>query len=110
MSEKFTTTQFVKAIPGTGGIVSAIAKVVKCDWHTAKKYIDEHPTVKQAWEDERNLITDKAKHNILKSIDNGDLQMSKWWLSVMDEEFITKQRMEMVGSIVVEWDDSENND
>jgi hypothetical protein len=95
MADKFTVTQFIKAIPGTGGIISVIAKTVNCDWHTAKKYIEEHPTVKQAWTNERNQITDRAKHNILKAINDGDLQLSKWWLSVMDEEFIEKQRHEL---------------
>ena len=95
---KFTVTQFVDAIPGTGGIISAIASKVGCDWHTAKKYIDEHPTVKQAWDDERSKITDKAQHNIIKSIQGGDLQMSKWWLQVMDAEFIPRERTELTGA------------
>lgn len=86
MSEKFTVTQFIEAIPGTGGIVSAIASRVNCDWHTAKKYIDIHPTVRQAWDDERKKISDKARHNIIGAIHEGDLQMSKWWLQVMEQE------------------------
>jgi predicted transcriptional regulator len=98
LAEKFTTTQFIEAIPGTGGIVSAIASKVNCDWHTARKYIDEHPTVKQAYDDERSKITDKARHNIVKSIHDGDLMMSKWWLQVMDEEFLPKQRQELTGA------------
>ena len=101
---KFTADQFIKAIPGSGGIVSVIASVVKCDWHTARKYIDEHPKVKQAWEDERKNITDKAKHNIIKSIHGGDLQMSKWWLQVMDDEFTDKSKLDVTSngeSIVV---------
>ena len=32
--EKFTAEQVVQAIAGTGGIVSAIAKKLDCDWHT----------------------------------------------------------------------------
>ena len=93
----FTTQQFIDAIPGTGGIVSAIASKVNCDWHTAKKYIEEHPTVKQVYDDERNKITDKARHNIIKSIQGGDLQMSKWWLQVMDAEFLPRERLEQTG-------------
>src|SRR5512145_2765925 len=94
----FTTDQFIAAIPGTGGIVSAIAAKVGCEWHTAKKYIDEHPTVLQAWHDERSKINDKAKHNIIKAVNEGDLQMSKWWLQVMDEEFLPRERNEITGA------------
>lgn len=95
---KFTITQFLKAIPGSGGIVSVIAKSVGCDWHTAKKYIDEHSSVKRAWTDERNIVTDKAQHNILRAINEGDLQMSKWWLSVMSDEFAEKSKLDIASA------------
>lgn len=89
--------------------MSAIAQAVGCDWHTARKYIDEHPTVKQAWENERNKITDKARHNIVKAIHDGDLQLSKWWLQVMDDEFVPRQRNELTGvdggPIIIDWGD-----
>lgn len=42
----YTAAQFIEAIPGTGGIISAIAKRVGCDWITAKKYITELITKK----------------------------------------------------------------
>jgi hypothetical protein len=32
---KYTAEQFIKAIPGTGGIISAIARKVDCEWNTA---------------------------------------------------------------------------
>jgi len=92
---KFTAEQFIKAIPGTGGIISQIARIVGCEWNTAKKYIDEHPTVYQAWENERNSITDRAQHNILVAITEGDLQMSKWWLQVKDPEFKEKSEVDL---------------
>lgn len=64
-----------------------IARKVGCDWHTANRYIEKHPTVRRAWEHERSRITDRAQHNIVKSIEGGDLQLSKWWLRVMDKDF-----------------------
>jgi len=97
MAGKFTAKQFIAAIPGSGGIISQIAKAVGCDWHTARRYIDAHPTVHLAWEAERNEITDKARHNILMAIDKKDLQISKWWLQVMDDEFVPKSRQELSG-------------
>jgi len=87
LSNRYTADKFIAAIPGSGGIISAIADRVGCDWHTAKKYIHKHPTVEAAWEAERNKITDKARHNIIRAIQEGDLQMSKWWIQVMDPEF-----------------------
>ena len=98
MTRKFSTKKFIAAIPGTGGIISAIASNMKCDWHTAKKYIEENEVIKIAWDDEKNHITDKARFNIIKAIsDDKDIQLSKWWLQVMDDEFIEKQRTELTG-------------
>jgi hypothetical protein len=116
MAEKYTVAQFNEAIPGTGGIISAVASKVGCDWHIAKKYIDNYPTIKQVWDDERSKITDKARHNIIKAINGGDLQMSKWWLQVMDEDFIEKQRTELTGKdgeglkIIVRLNDENSRD
>ena len=97
-SNGYTAQQFIDAIPGTGGVISSIAAKVGCAWHTAKKYIDNFTTVNQAWSNERNKITDKAQHNIIKAINGGDLQMSKWWLQVMDPEFTPTTRSEITGA------------
>ena len=95
---KYTAQQFIDAIPGTGGVVSAIADSVGCAWNTAKKYLDEYATVNQAWQNERNRITDKAEHNIVGAIKGGDLQMSKWWLQVMDDEFAERHTLRHEGT------------
>ena len=103
MSRKnYRTDDFIKVIPGSGGIISAIAKRVGCDWHTANKWIQEHPTVKQAFEDERESMLDMAegvlfgnirfaakeqqdasKRNETVFVDTGD---AKWVLSRMGKE------------------------
>lgn len=94
-TSKFTARQFIDAMPDTGGVVSLIAEKVGCAWNTAKKYIDAYPTVHRAWQNERSRITDKAKHNVIVAVESGDLQMSKWWLQVMDDEFKPLQRHEV---------------
>ena len=77
----YTAKQFINAIPGSGGIISTIAKRVGCDWHTAKKYITEYVTVNQAYEDECEEINDMVVSVILKSIKEGNTQDAKWWAS-----------------------------
>lgn len=98
MGNHYTAERFINAIPGTGGIIKVLADRVGCDWHTARKYTREYATVAQAWEAERNSITDKARHNIVKAIAKGDLQMSKWWLQTMDEEFVPRLKQEVTGA------------
>jgi len=95
-SNGYTAQQFIDAIPDTGGIVSAIADRVGCAWNTAKKYIDSYATVNTAWQNERNRIKDRARHNIIKQIEDGDTHLSKWYLSMTEDEFMPKQRQEIV--------------
>ena len=94
MANSYTAKQFIDAIPKTGGVISDIAKKVGCSWHTAKKYIEEYTTVQEAYQAEKNRITDIARNNIIKAIERNDLQMSKWWLQVMDAEFVPKQMVD----------------
>ena len=47
---KYTVGQFSKAIKGSGGVITMIAQRVGCSWHTAKKYIEKFPTLRDAYE------------------------------------------------------------
>ena len=66
--ERYKAQQFIDAMPGSGAIVSSIAKVVGCTWHTARKYIDGYPTVREAYEAERERILDIAENVIIGNI------------------------------------------
>lgn len=65
---QYKASDFINIIPGTGGIITAIAKRVGCDWHTAKKYIEEYSTVKRAYEDELELVSDIAESVVIGNI------------------------------------------
>lgn len=99
----FTAEQFIKAIPGTGGIISTIAKRVGCEWHTAKKYIEEYPTIMQAYLDEKHAIDDRALSVVLKAIVEGnDLSVAMWWVKMkLGDEFHETSRQ----IVSVDWDD-----
>ena len=77
----YKAEDFVKVIPGSGGIISTIAERVGCDWHTAKRYVTNYKTVAQAYEDECEKINDMVVSVILKSIKEGNTQDAKWWAS-----------------------------
>ena len=106
--KRFSAKKFINAIPGTGGIISALADKVGCTWNTAKSYIENYSTVAEAWGAERNKVTDKAKHNIIFSIKSGDLQMSKWWLQVIDPEFTPKHSVDQKTDVSVTMKQYEN--
>ena len=106
----FTAKEFIDAIPGTGGIISTIAKRVGCQWHTAKKYITEYPTVKQAYDNEKHKVDDTAISVIYKAIAEGDLATAKWWASMkLGDEFHPTQK-QVTDVTIVNWDDATNTD
>jgi len=72
--------QFLDAIPNSGGIISTIARRVGCDWRTAKKYIDELPTVNQAYQNECERVLDLAETTIITAMtQDKDVQTAKWY-------------------------------
>ena len=80
-TSKYTAIDFIAAIPGSGGIISAIARKVGCDWGTAKKWIDEYPTVRRAYDAECEAMLDLAESTVLKNIKDGDTADAKWYLT-----------------------------
>ena len=89
--ELYTAKQFIDAIPGTGGIVSTIADRVGCKWHTARKYIEEYPTVKDVYNEEIERVIDLAEGVLIQNIQiaakqakagrDVDTSDVKWFLS-----------------------------
>lgn len=108
----FQASQFIAAIPGTHGIVSAIAKKVGCSWNTAKKFIDEYPTVKAVYEAEQESILDIAESVLINNIKlalkeqqegkrPADSSDAKWLLARKGKErgYSEKQEVEHSGTI-----------
>jgi hypothetical protein len=110
----YKANDFIDVIPGTGGIISTIAKRVGCSWHTAKKYIDTYPTIKAAYDAECEAVLDAAESVILSDIQAKDVQTSKWYLTMKgrDRGYAPKQVVEQEGSleIVLRWDDNGTDD
>jgi hypothetical protein len=99
----YTTHQFLEAIPGTGGIVTAIARKVGCAWATARKFIDTHPTVASAYQDECESILDLAEAKTISAIKDGDTQMIRYYLSTKGKRRGYSEKVETEQRIVVEW-------
>ena len=99
---KYTTQEFIDAIAGTGGIVSAIARKVGCDWNTAKKYIDTYPTVRAAYDAECEAMLDLAESTVLRNIKLaaqgvGDTADAKWYLTKKGKRRGYGDSMEVTG-------------
>lgn len=66
--DQYKAADFIKAIKGSGGIISTIASRVGCDWNTAKKYITAYTTIKDAYDAEIEANTDTAESVVITNI------------------------------------------
>ena len=90
---KFTKDEVIAAIPGTGGLISHIAKKLGATKPTIYAYMKRWPEVAQAVEDEIASISDKAERVIFDAIISGDITTSKWYLErVRRDRFSHSQR------------------
>lgn len=97
MTKHYRTSDFEKAIPNSGGIISTIAKRVGCDWSTARRAIEKSPKLTEMFENEREAILDMAESTIFMSIKNGDTQDAKWLLSRLGKNRGYSERQEITG-------------
>jgi len=99
----YTAKQFIEVIPGSGGIISTIARRVGCDWHTAKSYIEKHATVKAAYEAECEAVLDMAESKIIGAMNDDDIPTAKWYLTMKGRQrgYAPTERVEHSGEIAV---------
>ena len=96
--QQYTAQAFIDAIAKSAGIVSTIATRMGCDWHTARKYIDNYPTITQAYKNECERVTDLAETELIKAIQAGDLQAVKYYLSTKGKHRGYVERQELTGA------------
>lgn len=92
--------KMLKAIENSGGIISAIANRLGCDWHTAKKYIELWEETKQAYSDELEKFKDICETTVLESVQDGDVQTAKWVLSHKARDRGYGDKIEVDGQII----------
>ena len=97
MGDHYKAQDFIDAIPGTGGIISAIAKKVGCAWHTVRKYIDTYPTINRAYQDECEKILDLAESKLIEAINERDGPMIRYYLSTKGKTRGYSERLEIAG-------------
>lgn len=107
--DQYTAQTFIDAMPGTGGVKSAIARKVGCVYNTVQKYIDKYPTVRQAYDDEQARVLDLAVSVVVQNInlaaklqaDTGmpvDVSDAKWFLSRKGKTDGWSERTEVTGA------------
>lgn len=111
---RYSKRTVLQAIEGSGGIISAVAKRLGCDWATARAYIQRWAETKAAFEAERERILDLAETTLYRVIKEGDVQAAKWLLSRLARHRGYGDHVEVSGKqaleIVLRWPDEGEGD
>ena len=83
---KCTQEEILKAIKGSQGIITQVAKRLGVSWDTAQRYIQANDINRTAFKNERESVLDLAESVIYKSITNGNTQDAKWLLSTLGKK------------------------
>lgn len=104
----------IKAIEGSGGLISVIARRLECTRKTVYNLRDRYATVKQAIEDEKESMKDFAEGKLSEQIKNGNMTAIIFYLKTQAKDRGYTERHEFTGDVTVkgyakfspdDWDD-----
>ena len=65
---KYTAKMFIEAIEGSAGLMSVISRRMGCNRKTAMRWLQSHPTVGEAFENEKHSALDVAESVIYANV------------------------------------------
>ena len=113
MAEKYTTAQMIEALREKHGNLSAAARYLGCSRNTIARYIENYPTVKAVYDEERETLIDFAENQLFQQVKDGNITAIIFTLKTIGKSRGYVERQEVTGAdggaVIVKWDD-ENND
>ena len=79
--KNYTKDELLEAIKDSGGIVSEIARRLRCDWMTARKYTESSKTTREAMIAESEAMLDQVERSAYDTALAGDGKMIRYILS-----------------------------
>lgn len=73
VGKRYDITTIKKAILGSKGMVQVVADRLGCEWHTAKRYIEQFEETKIAFQNENESMIDFAESKLFQAISEEDL-------------------------------------
>lgn len=77
----YKKSDILKAIKGSGGIVTTVAKALNCDWHTAKSNIERYEETREAFSGELETGLDLVEGKAYAQARDGDGAMIRFILA-----------------------------
>ncbi len=106
---RYTREQVLAAIRDSGGIISAVAQRLGCEWDTARRYIQRWAETRAAFQAERERVLDLAETALIRAIREGDVGTAKWLLSRLGRHRGFGDTLSVDGPVVIRlrWEDDE---
>ena len=98
---KVKKEDFLRAIPGTGGLYTSIAQCLGINRHTVARYIERFPDLRKAVEEETESMIEMVEHVTVQRCLAGDVQACIFYLKTKGKHhgFTEKTETELSGEI-----------
>lgn len=80
---KYSKEAIIEAIKDSRGVINVIAKRLGASWITVKRAINNDEELLELWKAEREKLLDLCEETIITAVEDGDVGVAKWVLSVM---------------------------
>lgn len=116
--KNYDVTTIKRAIENSGGLYTVIAAKLKCEWHTAKTYVESLEETRQAYINESESMVDVAEGKLIENIKSNDNTAIIFYLKTKGKhrgyiersEFTGKDGKELNTTIVVQSQQAKDDD
>ena len=95
---RYTKEQTLDAVAGSFGIVTKVADILRCDWHTADAYIQNWAETREAFRGEGERALDLSESKLMEAVEEGDGAMIRFHLATKGKERGFTERHEVTGA------------
>jgi len=78
---RISRNRIKNAIPGSGGVISVIARRAGYSWLRTRDFIAADPELVEMLRAEEETVNDMAEYTIITKIEDGDENAARWWLT-----------------------------
>ncbi len=107
MAKNYDIMTIKKAIAGSGGLYTQISKKLKCNWNTARTYVEKFKETKQAYIDECESNLDLAELKLIENINDNDNTAIIFYLKTKGKSrgYVERQEIQTDGAINIIWNE-----
>jgi len=98
MAEKYTSDKMINAIREKHGNLSAAARYLGCSRNTIARYIENYPTVKAVYDEERETLIDFAENQLFQQVKDGNITAIIFTLKTIGKSRGYVERQEVTGA------------